>query len=169
MSASKSYQKNVENQGKDTTGRLMQVLNTCSKMKEVCVVDREDLDENSKWKVSQLHLHFTRLHSMTHNWMFPIFQAAIHHRIHHIPTSIQERAVYNLLHRDFLRELGNISQQSMFGIHHHRRVMFSITEARTKHTQRMRMEVWNDFFLSIDPNFSSQLSVSKNLSGFLFL
>ena len=48
MNVSKSYQKNVESQEKDIIGQLMLVLNTCLKMKGVCVDDQEDLEESNK-------------------------------------------------------------------------------------------------------------------------
>lgn len=48
MSVSKSYQKNVESQEKGIIGQSMLVLNTCLKMKEVCVDDQEDLEGSNK-------------------------------------------------------------------------------------------------------------------------
>lgn len=157
MSASKSCRKSVANQEKDTTGRLIQALNICLKMKAAFVDDHVDFEGSNKWKVTRQRAHFIlRLSMMARNWTSPKFQIAIP-----LPTRltlmIMHRRPFNLhLQQHFQTTLGNINRQNMFEIHRHlkRRAIMNI-----KRTQAMRTEVRNEkfekssfFSFLIDPN-----------------
>lgn len=145
MSVLRNYQRSVESLEKVITGRLTQVLSTCSRTREVCDADREDFDENSKSKLIQIldlftHQQTTKVHRELTWQKFRIFT------LHHIlMRATVQRLQFHQHHQPSLKCLGSIRRITAEILHprsmslHNR--AFSSTAEITKVINHMKMEV----------------------------